>query len=423
MTVVHVLAGIDRSMLYRFALFYFGFYPILMAMIWVILSISYFRRRETTTARPDHRPFVNDYTPFISVVIPSFAEMATIGRTIEALLAVDYPDYEVIVVTDGSPDTTPEIVKSYFHHSRVRLLEKQVNEGKAMALNDALPMCRGEIIVIVDADIVATPSLLRDLVKHFVFPRVGAVTGNPRVENRSTLLGQLQAIEFSSIVSVQRRAQRVWGRVLTVSGAVVALRRTAIIDVGLFAPDMATEDIEITWRLQRRFWDVRYEPSAVVWMQVPPTLAQLWKQRRRWARGLAQVLRKHWDVPLHWKQRRLWPIYFEAIFSILWAYTFSFITIYWLVALLVGFSPYGVSPFPNLWGMIIASVCLLQLLTGLVMDRRYDATMLRLFPTAIFYPLIYWTLMSTITSVYTLPALIRRGPRLQTWQIKREDTA
>jgi biofilm PGA synthesis N-glycosyltransferase PgaC len=414
----HILAAIDHSLAYRVALVYFGFYPIFMAIIWVVLSVMYFRRRETK-----QEAAADDYAPFVSVIIPAYAEEQTIARTLEALLDVDYPDYEIIVVTDGSPDRTPEIVKSYFHRSRVRLLEKHVNEGKAMALNDALPLCRGEILVVLDADIVATPSLLHALTRHFIFPRVAAVTGNPRVENRSTLLRQLQAIEFSSIVSVQRRAQRIWGRVLTVSGAVMALRRSAIIDVGLFAPDMATEDIEITWRLQRKFWDVRYEPSAVVWMQVPPNLVQLWKQRRRWARGLAQVLRKHWDVPLHWTERRLWPIYFEAVFSIGWAFTFSFVTAYWAVSLFAGYAPYGASPFPNLWGMIIASACLIQLFTGVMMDRRYDPKMLRSFPVAIFYPLIYWTLMSTITTIYSIGAFVRRGPRLQTWRIKREDAS
>ncbi len=418
MSIAQVLAAIDHSLVYRVALFYFGLYPIFMAIMWVVLSITWFRRHERQLdVGPD------DYTPFVSIIIPAYAEEKTIGRTIEALLLVDYPDYEIVVVTDGSPDQTAAIVKRYFQTSRVRLLEKRVNEGKAMALNDALPLCRGEILVVLDADIAATPLLLRALTKHFIFPRVAAVTGNPRVENRSTLLRQLQAIEFSSIVSVQRRAQRIWGRVLTVSGAVMALRRSAIIDVGLFAPDMATEDIEITWRLQRRFWDVRYEPSAIVWMQVPPNLVQLWKQRRRWARGLAQVLRKHWDVPLHWALRRLWPIYFEAICSITWAFTFSFVTMYWIVAKLAGYTPYGASPFPNLWGMIIATACLIQLFTGVLMDRRYDPKMLRFFPVAIFYPLIYWTLMSTITTIYTIGALLRRGPRLQTWRIKREEAA
>lgn len=417
-TLVHILKAIDHSLAYRIALFYFGFYPIFMAIVWVVMSLDYFRRREK---QPDAA--LDDYTPFVSIIIPAYAEEKVIARTLEALHNVDYPDYEVLVVTDGSPDRTPAIVKSFFHRGRVRLIEKKVNEGKAMALNDALPLCRGEILIVLDADIVATPQLFRTLTRHFVFPRVAAVTGNPRVENRTTLLGQLQAIEFSSIVSVQRRAQRIWGRVLTVSGAVMALRRSAVIDVGMFAPNMATEDIEITWRLQRRLWDVRYEAAAVVWMQVPPNLVQLWKQRRRWARGLAQVLRKHWDVPLHWTQRRLWPIYTEALCSIGWAFTFCFVTIYWAVAISAGYQPYGASPFPNLWGMIIASACLVQLFTGVMMDRRYDPEMLRFFPVAIFYPLIYWTLMSTITTLYTIPAFLKRGPQLQTWRIKREEAA
>jgi biofilm PGA synthesis N-glycosyltransferase PgaC len=71
--------------------------------------------------------------------------------------------------------------------------------------------------VVLDADIVVTPGVLRALVPHFESPRVGAVTGNPRVSNRGSLLRNLQTLEFASIVSVQRRAQRIWGRVLTVS--------------------------------------------------------------------------------------------------------------------------------------------------------------------------------------------------------------
>lgn len=415
MSTDQILIAIDHSLAYRAALVYFGFYPIFMAIVWIIMGVTYFRRREKAPKVP-----IEDYAPFVSVIIPAFAEEQTIRRTLEALLLVDYPDWEVCVVTDGSPDGTPDIVRQFFHTGRVRLLEKRINEGKAMAINDALPLCRGEIIVVLDADIVVTPGVIRELVRHFIFPRVAAVTGNPRVENRSTLLRQLQALEFSSIVSVQRRAQRVWGRVLTVSGAVMALRRTALLDVGLFAPDMATEDIEITWRLQRSFWDVRYEPAAVVWMQVPPNLRQLWRQRRRWARGLAQVLRRHWDVPFHWTLRRLWPVYLEACCSIVWAYTFAFVTSFWIVAKLLGHDAYGASPFPNLWGMIIATACLLQLLTGVLMDRRYDPDLKWSFPVAVLYPIIYWTLMSTITTLYTPGAFFRRGPKLQTWRIERE---
>ena len=110
------------------------------------------------------------------------------------------------------------------------------------------------------------------MVPHFDGARVAAVTGNPRVRNTRTFLARLQAIEFSSIISLLRRAQRVWGRIVTVSGVVVAFRRSAVFDVGGFSPEMPTEDIELTWKLQKRFYDVRYEPRAVCWMTVPQSL-------------------------------------------------------------------------------------------------------------------------------------------------------
>jgi poly-beta-1,6-N-acetyl-D-glucosamine synthase len=418
--VVAVLEAIDRSPFYITVLYFFGIYPIGMAGVWVVMSLSQFQRRERTTQGTPTSS--RDYEPFVSVVVPAYAEEDAIARTLDALLTLDYPAYEVIVVNDGSPDATADRVRPYLGSGIVRLLDKRQNEGKALALNDALPLCRGEIVLIMDSDIVATPGLLRAMVPHFQWPRVGAVTGNPRVANRGSLLRNLQSLEFASIVSVQRRAQRVWGRVLTVSGAVAAFRKTALIDAGMFSSDMATEDIDMTWKLQRQFWDVRYEAGAVVWMEVPPTLGELWKQRRRWSRGLAQVLVKHRHVPLRWNLRRLWPVFYEGVASILWAYTFMFIVLFWSTSHLLGYAPLGSSPIPNVWGMTIATACLLQLFTGVMMDRRYDPTLPRVFPVAIVYPIIYWMLMSLITSIYTLDGALRKRPQLQTWKIRRVET-
>ena len=419
--VIDILRAIDVSIPYRTALVFYGAYPIAMACIWIVLSIAFARRREQK--RDDGDGSVAGLPPgpslFVSIVIPAHKEGETIGRTLDALLALDYPAYEVIVVNDGSPDDTADVVRRYLHTGVVRLLDKTVNEGKAMGLNDAIPLCRGEIVVVLDADIVVTPGVLNALVPHFASPRVGAVTGNPRVANRGSLLRNLQTLEFASIVSVQRRAQRIWGRVLTVSGAIAAFRKTALVDAGLFSSDMATEDIDMTWKLQRRFWDVRYEASAVVWMEVPPTLGELWKQRRRWARGLAQVLAKHRAVPLSWKSRRLWPVFWEGVLSIGWAYTFLLLTGYWLLSHALGYAPYGSSPIPNLWGMLTATACLAQLGTGVLLDRRYDRELARYFPFAVLYPLVYWMLMSVISAIYTVDGLVRRRPKVQVWHIAR----
>lgn len=418
MGVMDVVLAVDQSWVYRAAVLFFAIYPISMAGVWMVMSGIFFSRREGRNARPIARP--ENFKPFVSVIVSAYGEEENIGRTLESLLDLDYPAFEVIVVNDGSPDATAEVVAPFTDTGIVRLLDKKMNEGKAMAVNDAIPVARGEIVVVIDADIRVSPGLLNALVPHFLYARVGAVTGNPRVSDRDTLLRALQTLEFSSIISVQRRAQRIWGRVLTVSGAVAAFRRSALLDAGLFSPDMATEDIDMTWKLQRKFWDVRYEPSAVVWMQAPPSLLELWKQRRRWALGLGQVLQRHWQVPVNWIYRRLWPVFYEAILSILWAYIFIFLLFFWLGSnLLLGYSPYGSSPVPSFWGMLIATAAIAQLGTGVVLDHRYGDRLARYFPFAVIYPLAYWMLMSAITVVYTIKAVLVKRPEMQTWKIRR----
>jgi biofilm PGA synthesis N-glycosyltransferase PgaC len=322
---------------------------------------------------------------------------------------MDYPDFEVVVVDDGSTDGTAAVVQEYVRKSAVRLVRKNRNEGKAMALNDGLPCTNGEILLILDADAEPEPHALRAMAAHFACARVAAVTGNPRVKNVNTFVSRLELIEFTSIVSILRRAQRVWGRILTVSGIATAFRRSAILDVGGFSPNMPTEDIELTWKLQKRFWDVRYEANAVVWMRVPGSLRGLFRQRLRWARGLMQVLRKHGDVLIRWKHRRMWPVAIEAALSILWAVCFVVLTSMWILSYAVGYPPVGAHPLPNFWGMLIATLAMLQLLTGTLLDRAYDRGVLRYYPYAVFYPLAYWMLMSVTTTV-ALPSLFQRPP-------------
>jgi biofilm PGA synthesis N-glycosyltransferase PgaC len=248
------------------------------------------------------------------------------------------------------------------------------------------------------------------------------VTGNPRVANRESFLSKLQSIEFASIISLMRRAQRVWGRIMTMSGVVGIFRRTALFDVGLYSPEMATEDIDLTWRLQLRHWDVRYESHAVMWMRVPQSLRGLWRQRRRWALGLSQVMTRHARQMLQWRHRRFWPVLCESLASVAWAYSYLFLTVVWLTSYALGYPPIGASPIPNFWGMLIATVCLLQLFVGVMLDRVYDERLPRYYIVAPFYPLIYWILMAVIT-VVSAPAGLnvnRQKRRYTLWKPVRE---
>jgi biofilm PGA synthesis N-glycosyltransferase PgaC len=418
--LVDFLAALQDSLVFQVALVYFAAYPIVTSIMWVTTSLMFRLRWEP---REQATPPAMASMPAVTVLVPAHNEEAVIAHSVRAMLAMDYPDFEVIVVDDGSTDDTAGALGSLAGHPRLRIVRKVVNEGKAMALNDALPLARGEIVLILDADAEPAPDLLRWMVPHFASARVAAVTGNPRVRNTDTFLARLQSIEFSSIISLLRRSQRIWGRIVTVSGVVAAFRRTALFDVGGFSPEMPTEDIELTWKLQKKFYDVRYEPRAVCWMTVPVTYRGLWKQRLRWARGLLQVLHKHRDVMAHWKFRRMWPVYVESSLSTLWAFCFVVLTAIWTVSWAAGLPPVGASPIPNFWGMSIASLCLVQLCVGTLIDRRYDRSIVRMLPYAVWYPIIYWMFLS-LGTVLSLHWLFRRPTRTPVrWNTQRTGAA
>lgn len=415
--IISFLDWFEHTPIYFGWLVFFAWYPMLTGLMWIFTALTYWWARERK-GRP--LPPLPENPPFITVMIPVYSEGLHIEDTVRAALVIDYPQFEVLVVDDASEDDTLSRLRPLLN-GKVRLVRKLVNEGKAMALNDGLRCARGDVIVIIDADAIPDPNLLRWIAPHFLSSRVGAVTGNPRVRNRRTLLARLQAIEFSSIVSLQKRAQRVWGRILTVSGVVGAFHRRALEDVGMFSPDMATEDIDMSWKLQLRAWDIRYEPGAVVWMQVPERWGDLWRQRRRWSRGLGQVLRRHGRRMLAWRSRRFWPVLAESVFSIFWGYSFVILTSVWILSYAVGYPPVGASPIPNWWGMSMATVCLGQLLTGVLLDRRYDYHLGRSYAVAIFYPLMYWMFLAIVTVRSTPEGFFRAPQRKGTqWKTRRD---
>ena len=419
--IIGALDVMESNFVYLVTLSFFAWYPLISSGVLVLVAMLYHLRRERPINKPEFDP---KFTPSCSVVIAAFNEEDHIEETIRGLLKIDYPNYEIVIIDDGSSDGTAAKVMPFVRRGQVRFVRKLVNEGKAMALNDGLRCTNGEILLIMDADAIPDPLILQHVVPHFKYPRVGAVTGNPRVHNRDTLLSKLQAIEFTAIISLQRRAQRVWGRILTMSGVVGAFHRTALLDVGFYSPDMATEDIDLSWKLQLRFWDIRYEPRAVVWMRVPSTFRGLWLQRRRWTRGLAQVLRRHGAEAVTWKCRRLWPLLIESWLSIAWAYCFITLTLLWIFGYSVGYPPVGASPIPNWWGMLIGTMCLIQLLTGVLLDRRYDKHIPVYYFTAVFYPLIYWIIMAIVTATTTPGAMLQTPKRTPVrWKPIRGESA
>lgn len=399
----------------------FGFtfyYPLFMAYVWIIGGITYYLRYERTSLH-DQNPLTElKSTPPVSVIVPCFNEGDNIRSVVDALSRLNYPDYEIICVNDGSKDNTGAILDELIaSHPKLRVVHQARNQGKAVALNTAALIAKSEFLMCIDGDAILDPDSIPWLLKHFeTGPRLGAVTGNPRIRTRSTLLGRLQVGEFSSIVGLIKRTQRIYGRLFTVSGVVVMFRRRALLDVGFWSPEMLTEDIDISWKLQANHWDVRFEPHALCWILMPETVKGLWKQRLRWAMGGVQAIFKYAYIFRHWHLRRLWLVYIEYNLSVLWAYTMLTVLVLYILSLFIYIPPlWRVEIFPSWHGVLIGTTCLLQVLVGMILDRHYDKKVYRHYFWMIWYPVFYW-MLNMCTTVWSVPkVLLRKSGRRAVW--------
>ncbi len=391
-------------------------YPLLMSFVWIVGGLIFFWRMERKVRTP---PELKEHQ-FFSILIPCHNEEEQIEETVVHVLELDYPNYEIITIDDGSNDNTASILHELCKkHERLRAVYLRENQGKGAALNAGVMVAKGELILTLDADALVDKKILKWMAWHFSkYSRVGAITGNPRVVNRTTLLGKIQTGEFSTIIGLIKRAQRILGKVLTVSGVMAAFRKQALISVGLWDTDMLTEDIDITWKLEKNFWDVHYEPRAICWVLVPETLRGLWRQRIRWAQGGVEVLKKHVNIWQDWKQRRLWPIYIEYVFSVFWAYSFWALIALWAIQAIfkIFMTIRLVPPLPPLWtGSILALACLTQFAVSLSMDHAYDKKMFRYLFWVIWYPFAYWAINALTLTIAVPKALLKKKGTRAVW--------
>jgi cellulose synthase/poly-beta-1,6-N-acetylglucosamine synthase-like glycosyltransferase len=224
------------------------------------------------------------------VVVPAFNEQECIASTVRSLAASTHP-VEIIVVDDGSTDSTPELVEG-LGLPEVRLL-RQPNAGKPAALNRGIAASSHNIVVLMDGDTIFEPGTISALVQPLADPTIGAVAGNARVADRLRLLSRLQHIEYVIGFNIDRRIQDSWGVITTVPGAVGAYRTHALRGLGGISPDTLAEDTDLAIALGRAGWRIVTEPTARAWTEAPSTLSQLWRQRYRWSYGIMQSLWKH----------------------------------------------------------------------------------------------------------------------------------
>ena len=263
--------------------------PIAVLMLLRALLVAALARRHArrTRARPPDPGFL----PPASIVVPAFNEAVGIERAVRSLAASDHPDFEVIVVDDGSTDGSGELVER-LGLPRVRVL-RQPNAGKPAALNRGIAAARHDLIVMVDADTVFERDTLRRVLQPLRDPDVGAVSGNTKVGNRRGLLGRWQHVEYVMGFNLDRRLYDLLRCMPTVPGAIGAFRREALRDAGGVSGATLAEDTDLTMAIGRAGWRVVYAEDARAWTEAPSSLSDLWRQRYRWSYGTMQAIWKH----------------------------------------------------------------------------------------------------------------------------------
>lgn len=332
MSVEGLVLAVNYAILGYFLLLN-GFYLLLYAISFK--EISDYARREVFSGFSELAS--SEYASPVSLIVPAFNEEATIAASVRSFLALNYPQFEVVVVNDGSRDRTVEILRQEFDLKEsdqpVRMeLETQplkavytsasenivvvdkLNGGKADALNIGICAARYPLICCIDADIILEQDALLRLARPMIESSdVAAVGGIVRVANGCTVeagkvvdvrtpkhsLPNFQIVEYLRAFLAGRTGWSVLNALLIISGAFGMFRRRDIIAAGGYASDTVGEDMEIVTRMHRtlrqagRRYRVSFVPDPVAWTEVPATVRVLRRQRDRWHRGLLDTLVRH----------------------------------------------------------------------------------------------------------------------------------
>lgn len=283
--------------------------------------------------------FQSKFTPPISILVPAHNEQATIVQSIRSFSLTHYPQFEIIIINDGSSDQTLEVLKKEFgleqiptvlpnhiptkkikglyvskHNNNIMLIDKEIG-GKADALNAGINASKYPLFCSVDADsILDENGLLKVAIPFIENPREMVATGGMvRLSNGCEAqsgrivkinlpikaLPLFQMIEYFRAFLFDRVAFSRLKSLLIISGAFGLFNKNTVISVGGYQTDIVGEDMELVLRLhqilkeRKQKYQIQFVPDPVCWTEGPETVPDLKKQRDRWHRGMAESMFSH----------------------------------------------------------------------------------------------------------------------------------
>jgi cellulose synthase/poly-beta-1,6-N-acetylglucosamine synthase-like glycosyltransferase len=361
-----------------------------------LTALAYFSlRKHHLACTPSERDAMmkSSSLPAISLIVPAYNEAASCRESVGGMLRLNYPNYEVIVVNDGSKDETLSILTQEFALYRsarvpsgtletkpirqiyrsaqpVKLIVvDKVNGGKADAINVGLNVATSPLIMVVDSDSLIDRDGLLNIVRPYLDDpdRVIAVGGTVRAVNDCDVLhGQVKQIRTSSshlanFQSIEYLRAFLGGRVgfsminalLIISGAFGLFRRDAVLEAGGFDESTVGEDMELIvrmhriWREKKKAYRIVYAPAPVCWTEVPQSLKILRRQRMRWQRGTVESLWRHREMLMNPR------------FGVVGLFSFPYFAVFEMLGPAVEFLGYGLTILGLVFRIIAPEIAIL----------------------------------------------------------------
>ena len=267
---------------------------VFMTLYTTYMQIAYKHRVRKQRKHPVEKNY--NYKPFVSILIPAHNEAVVIDKTIENIMQIDYPKYEVIVIDDRSSDDTARVLDNIcLKYTNLKYFSrtKDAFPGKSAVLNDALKIAKGEAILVFDADARVNKDFLKELVPSLEPEQVGAVQARKVIINRNqNFLTRCQDNEMAVDTHFQVGRDAVKGAV-ELRGNGELIKREALEDVGGWNIYTITDDLDLSTKLQIKGWDVRFCSDVCVYEEGVVSYIPLLKQRRRWIEGSIRRYLEH----------------------------------------------------------------------------------------------------------------------------------
>ena len=329
MNIQHYLVYIDWLFLFYFVGLHGTYLMLLMSSM--LYLPRFMREKSTLHLAPLHA----DFEPPVTIIVPAYNEASTISASIHALMQLEYPEYEIIVINDGSTDNTLDVLIDEFllqpfpevyriqldtkpvrkiyrstKFSNIRVIDK-INGGKADSTNTGINASYYPLYCCIDADSILERSSLKKVVRPFIeHPETVASGGVVRILNGCTvhdgfiskvglpknILALFQVVEYLRAFMFGRLGWTPMNALLIVSGAFGVFRKETVIAAGGYRADCIGEDMELVVRLHRTLiekgvpYKIHFVPDPVCWTEAPENLSDLRGQRVRWQIGLSESL-------------------------------------------------------------------------------------------------------------------------------------